>query len=540
MYFVSVILLLRDCDKYVQYLNEKFSELEVLYKNSIQFEYYMYENDSTDNTKKEIQQFFKNKKGKYLFENIKDSYLMSGISTHRGKKMAILRNNLKKFHGTLKTDFVLLIDSDVIFLEDSIIKMINDIINIENSVMVTPYCICWDWYSQSEDNNHYYDSFAVITNDNINYEINDNTCMFENCEKCKAHRKNKNIHLNCLLSNNSISKVRSAFGSFALIKTAVYNKVFWEHSICEHHSFCNNVRKYGDIIINPNITTITTIPEKRNYHFIQIALKGFVEKKIIDDDNVSDVAVADDEDVECDEEDVECDDEDVECDEEDVECDEEDVECDDEDVECDDEDVECDDEDVECDDEDVECDEEDVECDDEDVECDDEEVECDDEDVECDDEDVECDDEEVECDDEDVEEDVVEDEVDTIKTENKIIVDNLQKADNKRENKHSITTKVNACGNFLEIILTEEKMREGLNIKKNMLVVECFVYTLDHAKQNQYKLANNILSRDLNKSREKNNIDDYKIKIDINKYKCFDKLENKKKIIKLKLKKLKL
>ena len=134
----------------------------------------------------------------------------------------------------------------------------------------------------------------------------------------------------------------------------------------------------------------------------------------------------------------------------------------------------------------------------------------------------------------------MEDEVDTIKTENKIIVDNLQKADNKRENKHSITTKVNACGNFLEIILTEEKMREGLNIKKNMLVVECFVYTLDHAKQNQYKLANNILSRDLNKSREKNNIDDYKIKIDINKYKCFDKLENKKKIIKLKLKKLKL
>ena len=200
MYFVSVILLLRDCDKYVQYLNEKFSELEVLYKNSIQFEYYMYENDSTDNTKKEIQQFFKNKKGKYLFENIKDSYLMSGISTHRGKKMAILRNNLKKFHGTLKTDFVLLIDSDVIFLEDSIIKMINDIINIENSVMVTPYCICWDWYSQSEDNNHYYDSFAVITNDNINYEINDNTCMFENCEKCKAHRKNKNIHLNCFVA----------------------------------------------------------------------------------------------------------------------------------------------------------------------------------------------------------------------------------------------------------------------------------------------------------------------------------------------------
>ena len=36
--------------------------------------------------------------------------------------------------------------------------------------MVTPFCVCWDWYSQSDDLNHYYDSFAIITKDNINFE----------------------------------------------------------------------------------------------------------------------------------------------------------------------------------------------------------------------------------------------------------------------------------------------------------------------------------------------------------------------------------
>ena len=73
-----------------------------------------------------------------------------------------------------------------------------------------------------------------------------------------------------------------------------------------------------------------------------------------------------------------------------------------------------------------------------------------------------------------------------------------------------------------------------------MLVVECFVYALDHMTKKKYNLANNILVRDLNKSREKNNIDDYKIKIDINNYKSFDKLKNKTKIFKIKLKNLKL
>ena len=150
--------------------------------------------------------------------------------------------------------------------------MISNITTIKNTVMVTPYCICWDWYCKHNDPNHYYDSLAFITNDNICFKDNYNTCMFDNCNKCKKTRNFKNIKLNTLLSSKNIVNVDSAFGGFVIIKTDVYNKVTWENTICEHHSFCKNVRKYGNIIINPNIKTITTIPERRKYSNIYRAL----------------------------------------------------------------------------------------------------------------------------------------------------------------------------------------------------------------------------------------------------------------------------
>lgn len=281
MHYISVILLIRDGEKYLQYLNKHFLKIENEYNNSIKFEYYFYENDSTDETKREISLFLKNRNGKYLSETIVESQMLSGISIHRGEKMAQLRNNLKRFHGILRSDYVLLLDCDVVFLENTIVKMISDITTIQNTVMVTPYCICWDWYSQSNDSNHYYDSFAFITNNNTCFKDTNNTCMFDNCDKCKNTRSLQNIKLTGLLSNKNITNVKSAFGGITLLKTEVYNKVRWGNTICEHHSFCNNVRKYGNIIINPNIKTVTTIPEKRDYNNIELTLRSFAKYQFV-------------------------------------------------------------------------------------------------------------------------------------------------------------------------------------------------------------------------------------------------------------------
>ena len=69
----------------------------------------------------------------------------------------------------------------------------------------------------------------------------------------------KQIHINDsqLFDDNQIIYVKSAFGSMSMIKTTIYNKVNWLNSICEHHSFCEQIHNYGHIIINPRIKIIT-------------------------------------------------------------------------------------------------------------------------------------------------------------------------------------------------------------------------------------------------------------------------------------------
>lgn len=331
---ISVILTIKNGENYINYLNHYFDRVENLYLEKYIFEYFIYENNSIDNTKVAIENFYKykNRAGKYFLENINESKNLDGIKKERGEYMCFLRNRLKRYHGQLDSDYTLLIDCDVVFTYDIIEKLIsnfneykylvglsntntkyielpttsisaspipinkqnsdwNDKFNVEvnnktlkvtridsnegwgqqlellikpsdSIVAVTLYDIC---YNESEKNNnkiinsHYYDSLALITNKNISYTKNDNTCMFENCTRCINHRKHNKIIIDdsLLLKDNNITNVNSAFGGFFLIKTSVYNKINWGDSICEHHSFCEKARQFGDILLEPRLKVIT-------------------------------------------------------------------------------------------------------------------------------------------------------------------------------------------------------------------------------------------------------------------------------------------
>jgi len=291
MYLVSVNLIIREGEEYIRFLNSHFSEIEKKYKSTLKFEYFMYENDSRDRTEKEMGIFYANRSGKYLCESVPSSKMMSGISIDRGATMAKFRNKLKKHHGRLKSDFVLFINCDTIFLPSSIISMINSLLADRNTSMVTGYPICYGSYFHENETNHYYDSLALVTKNNISYAQTGNSCVFSKCARCKIYRHINNINIpeNELLDNKSVVNVKSAFGGFALIKTSVYNIVEWGESVCEHHSFCENVRKFGNIIIDPNIKFFTT--NKRyslKYKLIQRILANLVKndklvEKIKDD-----------------------------------------------------------------------------------------------------------------------------------------------------------------------------------------------------------------------------------------------------------------
>jgi hypothetical protein len=267
----SIILLIKDGSSYIEYLNKLFHKIEQT--NEYSFEYFIYENNSVDDTELKIANFYKNRNGKFINDDLNDIYYKE-ISNERGTHMSMLRNKLKDLHGKLTSKYTLLLDCDVIFLEDAVINMINLLESNKNIAMGTSFSICWENYI-SNNTLHYYDSLALITKDNISYRENNNTCMFKECYKCiKLREQNKiKIDNSKLLSMEKVQSVNSAFSGFALIRTDIYNNVAWGSGICEHHSFCKNIKQYGDIVIDPYIKTISTTNNKREYDVIEYHLE---------------------------------------------------------------------------------------------------------------------------------------------------------------------------------------------------------------------------------------------------------------------------
>ena len=277
---ISICLAIRNGEKYMLYLDELFSKIENTYKDFI-FEFFIYENNSTDNTKFLIEKFALNRNCKYLLEDIENNTMKSEINYQRGIHMSNIRNKLKDFHGILDSDYVLLFDCDVVFLPNTLEQLLNTINNTPDNipnnkiVMVSPFCICYHYYIKNNKSIHYYDTLAVISNVNIAFNHTFNTCLFKKCIKCMNIRKkiNRVINPKYLFDDDKLISVKSCFGSLSLIKTDVYNKVKWGNSICEHHSFCKQVNEYGDIVINPNIKTFTTIPTINDYNNIEKELE---------------------------------------------------------------------------------------------------------------------------------------------------------------------------------------------------------------------------------------------------------------------------
>ena len=277
---LTICLCIRDREKYMIYIDMVFTNIEKLYSD-FDFEYYIYENNSTDKTKELIVKFFSNRKGEYYIEDVPNSKIKGGINIDRGIKMCRIRNKLKKLHKKLDSDYTLLLDSDVVFTFDTVSKLITTIEdNIkDNIVMSTPFCLCYKTY-KIHNITHYYDSFAFISNKGLSYKDTQNTCLFNSCKLCKFLRLRRGIYINnkILYDDTQIIYTKSCFGSMALIKTDVYNNVDWNETICEHHSFCDNISKYGKIVVNPTIKIFTSQPELNNYNQIQMQLNHLINK----------------------------------------------------------------------------------------------------------------------------------------------------------------------------------------------------------------------------------------------------------------------
>ena len=272
IYKISLFILFKNNEDYLNYFILMMKNIESNYNYDIY--YYIYENNSTDNTKNLLKEFMKFRKGNLIAEDINNKYtdekLNSGISLDRGIKMSTIRNKNKNSAGINNTDYSIIIDSDVFFKEDIIDKMIKSINKNKNIGMVTTFNVDYENYCETE-NFHYYDSFAFINKNNISYKDTSNKCLFRQCKRCINFRYNNNIKIkdSDLFDMSSIVYVKSAFGGFALLKTALFNSIYWGETICEHFYFCKMIRNLNyKIILDTNIKTVTKYDKKYDINII--------------------------------------------------------------------------------------------------------------------------------------------------------------------------------------------------------------------------------------------------------------------------------
>ena len=106
-----------------QYLSETFERLEALEQNTqgFSFEYFFYENDSTDNTVSILSEWMLSKNGFVQSEELGRPKFSQSTSADRQFLMSDYRNRLLESCKPLDSAYSLLLDSDVSF-SDSLIN----------------------------------------------------------------------------------------------------------------------------------------------------------------------------------------------------------------------------------------------------------------------------------------------------------------------------------------------------------------------------------------------------------------------------------
>ena len=223
--FIYVFLCCRDNENS---LSNTLNNLISIQNKCTQFNFYyhIFENDSTDNTKKIIIDFFNNKNihGNYSLNNFHFKKWNSIEDINRSKDMAFYRNSMKNLcEFNLNSDFSLILDTDISFTEQTFVHMLN-VLTVHKSIhMVTPFAFV-------DENTAYYDTYALQTLEDKNF-------------------------ISLLIPE--LLEVKSAFGGFALLRTSSLQQCNWSHNneiICsEHNNFCNELRQFGKIVIARDI-----------------------------------------------------------------------------------------------------------------------------------------------------------------------------------------------------------------------------------------------------------------------------------------------
>lgn len=220
---INIFMCCRDNELTLPNTLRSLKDIELEHSNR-DFRYYILENDSKDSTPSIIEEFYTSAEGEYKCYKSGADKWSSEPGAGRIRDMANYRNEMKSLcteWGNSKYSFI--VDTEVIFPGDIIKIKIDYLDAAEECVMITPY-------GTVGDSNTYYDMFAY-----------------------RSHLGDQELYIPD--ESNPVS-VQSAFGGFAGIRTHILHRCRWDiidGNKSEHIPFCNQVREYGAIVIDPRI-----------------------------------------------------------------------------------------------------------------------------------------------------------------------------------------------------------------------------------------------------------------------------------------------
>ena len=233
MYYMSHIINVFMCCRNNEDTIEKtlclLNQIEIDNKH-YNFRYYIYENDSTDNTKNIIINFYKNHKANCSFATLQTKYWGNTKNEKRVADMSMYRNKMKNLCKNFNnSNYSIVLDTNISFKPSIFQDMINVFMKDEKIHMVTPF-----GFVEGKPK-LYYDTFAL----DLKSDYKGNKLKQLKYEK----GKNKNI------------KLISGFAGFIMIKTKTLKLCSWKYSSIssEHNHFCQEVQQFGDIVCATDI-----------------------------------------------------------------------------------------------------------------------------------------------------------------------------------------------------------------------------------------------------------------------------------------------
>jgi hypothetical protein len=244
---ISIAGLWRDSESHIANTINNIEKLNLV--PNIELDFYFYENDSKDNTKTLLKQFMKDKKGKYITENLDFPKYGSVPNIERLILLSFYRNKLHSMIQDAESDYTLMIDTDISFNNYDFLELLKNIQIIDNSVMIianTRQPQISD-LMLNETSDSFYDVFSLRD------RYNNNGLYFTDCPLPMQEDRDS-------WKNQLPIRILAGFSGFSLIKTKVLKQCRWSTSSqCEHVNFCLNVNRYGAIYIAPKSRPTTQV-----------------------------------------------------------------------------------------------------------------------------------------------------------------------------------------------------------------------------------------------------------------------------------------